>query len=39
VATGRERIRLGEVYYGQTPAAEHDTTSPASPDVDAASST
>jgi predicted adenine nucleotide alpha hydrolase (AANH) superfamily ATPase len=38
VATGRERIKLGEVYYGQASSAEQGMTTPASPDVDTASS-
>ncbi|WP_109481289.1 epoxyqueuosine reductase QueH [Paraburkholderia sp. C35] len=35
IAMGRERIRLGELYYGQTPAGNEDT--PAGPSTDTTS--
>lgn len=37
IATGRERIRLGELYYGQSSAEEKDAQPAALPDTDASS--
>ncbi|CAH2810764.1 MAG: Epoxyqueuosine reductase (EC QueH [uncultured Caballeronia sp.] len=37
VAMGRERIKLGELYYGQTPSDGQDAATSALPDADASS--
>jgi epoxyqueuosine reductase len=34
VAMGRERIKLGELYYGQAPSGEQEAAAPAKPDAD-----
>jgi hypothetical protein len=38
VAMGRERIKLGELYYGVASSDEQDASTSTSPDVNAASS-
>ncbi len=37
IATGRERIRVGELYYGQSSAEEKEEQPAALPDTDASS--